>query len=291
VADRATVTITGIGDKDRNDLISVGRVTIRTSKDPVGAPIFYRDVPLMPTKSTTGVIQPLSTPAMPLVAWRLRDVGQPRSRLLLTGMPTCANCHSFSRDGKTLGIAVDGPENDKGTYAIAPIRPQMLIRPEDVITWNSFPDKPRGHHTIGFMAQISPDGRYAVVTLNEALYVANFEDYRFLQVFYPTRGILGYYDRVTGAMKALPGADVPRYVQTGAAWSPDGQYLVFSRAEAKDPYPAGRQRAEHAGDPNDVPIQYDLFRIPFSQGQGGRLTGRCQVLGRPMELGSAKPDC
>jgi tetratricopeptide (TPR) repeat protein len=266
----ATVTISGIGGPDRKDLVSRGSVTIRTSQDPVGAPIFYRDVPLMPAELKKGVIQPLSKNALPMVAWRLRDVGEPRSRLLLTGLHTCANCHSFSRDGKTLGMDVDGPSNDKGTYAIAPIRPQMSIRPEDVITWNSFSGQPRGHRTIGFMAQLSPDGRYAVVTLNEALYVANFKDYRFLQVFYPTRGILGFYDRESGAMQALPGADDPRYVQTGAVWSPDGKYLVFARAEAADPYPEGRKPAQYAGDPNELPMQYDLYRIPFSQGQGGR---------------------
>ena len=40
--------------------------------------------------------------AVPLIAWRLRSVGESQSRLLLDGLPTCANCHSFSADGKTL---------------------------------------------------------------------------------------------------------------------------------------------------------------------------------------------
>ena len=51
-------------------------------------------------------------------------------------------------------------------------------------------------------------------TVNEEVYVANFKDYRFLQVFYPTRGIIAWYDRTTKEIKALPGADDPRYVQT-----------------------------------------------------------------------------
>ena len=62
----------------------------------------------------------------------------------MEGLHTCANCHSFSRDGKTLGMDVDGPQNDKGMYAIVPVAPQMSIRNEDVITWNSFRGKPRG---------------------------------------------------------------------------------------------------------------------------------------------------
>ncbi|MBZ5626938.1 MAG: tetratricopeptide repeat protein [Acidobacteriia bacterium] len=266
----ATMTISGFPSGDLRPAVSLGRVTIETSPDPVGAPIFYRDVPLMPSELEKGVIKPLAENNVPLIAWRLRNLGEARSRLVLEGLHTCANCHSFSRDGKTLGMDVDGPENDKGTYAIVPVQPQMTIRNQDVITWNSFPQKPPGHHTIGFLSQISPDGQYAVTTLNESVYVSNFKDYRFLQVFYPTRGILAWYSRSSGRMEALPGADDPRYVHTDAVWSPDGKFLVFARAEAKDPYPAGRKLAEYANDPNEIPIQYDLYRIPFNAGKGGR---------------------
>ena len=98
------------------------------------------------------------------------------------------------------------------------------------------------------MSQVSPDGRYVVTTIrppgtngSQFYYVSNFKDYRFLQVFYPTRGILAWYDRETKKLQPLPGADDPRFVQTNAVWSPDGKYLVFARAVAKDPYrPTGR---------------------------------------------------
>jgi len=266
----ATVTISGLPANGAGQTISVGRVTIETSADPVGAPIFYRDVPLMPSELEKGVIKPLAQNAIPSIGWRLRNIAESRSRLVLEGLHTCANCHSFSLDGKTLGMDVDGPDNDKGTYAIVPVTPQVTIRNEDVMTWNSFREKPPGHQTIGFLSQISPDGRYAVTTLNESVYVSNFKDYRFLQVFYPTRGILAWYDRASDRIQALPGADDPRYVQTDSVWSPDGKYLVFARAEAKDPYPDGRTLAAYAGDPNELPMQYDLYRIPFNGGKGGR---------------------
>ena len=266
----ATVTITGFGNGNGQRAVSEGRVTIETSKDPVGAPIFYRDVPLMPSDLEKGVIKPLAPTAMHLIAWRLRNVGEPQSRLLLEGMHTCANCHSFSRDGKTLGMDLDGPGNDKGLYAIAPIKPEMSIDNEDVISWTSFRDaEPAGNMRIGFMSQVSPDGKNVVTTFKGAYYVNNFKDYRFLQVFYPTRGILAWYNRATNRRQALPGADDPRYVHTDAVWSPDGKYLVFARAEAKDPYPEGWKPAEHANDPDETPIQYDLYRIPFNGGQGG----------------------
>ena len=259
----ATVTISG-SDGAR------GQVRIATATDPVGAPIFYRDVPLMPTEVERGVIKPIIPSAVPLVGWRLRNVSEDSSRLVMEGLPTCANCHSFSKDGRTLAMDVDGPQNDKGMYAIAAISPRMSIRNQDVFTWNDFPDKPPGHRTIGFMAQLSPDGRYAVTTVNEDVFVANFKDYRFLQVFYPTRGILAWYDRSTSRMRALPGADNPHFVQTNGFWSPDGQYLVFARAGARDAYPKGRKTAEYAGDPMEPSIQYDLYRIPFNGGKGGR---------------------
>lgn len=275
VGDAAAVTIYGFRGSRPGEVLSSGRMTFTTSRDPVGAPVFYRDVPLMPSEGEKGVIKPLAPKAIPLVAWRLRDVSREQSRVVLKEMPTCANCHSFSRDGKTLGIDVDGPQGDKGAYAIVPVEAQTSIAPENVITWNSFPDKPAGHKTIGFMSRVSPDGQYAVTTVNEEIYVANFLDYKFLQVFYPTRGILAYYSRATDQMKALPGADDPDYVHCNPAWSPDGRYIVFARAKARDSYAEGQKLPERAGDPAELPIRYDLYRVPFRGGQGGR----CEPIG------------
>ena len=288
----AIVTISGLSDGNPERTVSHGRVTIQTSTDRVGAPIFYRDVPLMPSETEKGVIKPLARGAIPLINWRLRDIGQPESRLLLTGMRTCANCHSFSRDGKTLGMDLDGPRNDKGMYAIAAVKPVMSIGDNDVVKWTSFLGKQEGDLRIGFMSQVSPDGQHVITMINGAqagtlngnsfpvrrqrkpaisnFYVANFKNYGFLQVFYPTGGILAWYSRAESKMEPLPGADDPRYVHTGATWSPDGKYLVFARAESKQPYPEGQRMAEFANDPNETAIQYDLYRIPFNGGKGGQ---------------------
>ena len=265
----ATVTIVGFRKEQTKKALSRGRITISVSKDPVGAPIFYRDVPLMPSKGQRGVIKPLAKWALSLIVWRLRDVSRPESRVVMKDMPSCANCHTFSSDGKTLGMDVDGPSGDKGAYGLAAVRENMVIEAKDLITWNSFPDKPKGHKTIGFMSQISPDGQYVVTTVNEHVFVTNFTDYKFVQVFYPTRGILAYYSRRTGRIKALGGADDPAYVHCDPTWSPDGKYLVFARAKARDPYLAGGADPEYANDPKERPIQYDLYRIPFNGGRGG----------------------
>ena len=273
----ATLTITGFQDEHLDHPVSRGAVVIQTSKDPVAAPIFYRDVPLMPAELQKGVINPLAKGALPLLSWRLRNIAEPRSRLLLTGLHTCANCHSFSRDGKTLGMDLDGPANDKGLYALASIKPEMAIRNQDVISWSAFRDETVASTRVGFMSQVSPDGRYVLTMLRglekelaRTYYVVNFKDYNFLQVFYPTRGILAWYDRATGQRRPLPGADDPRYVQTDGVWSPDGKYVVFARAEAREPYGAGHKLPEHANDPEETQIQYDLYRIPFNDGKGSQ---------------------
>jgi tetratricopeptide (TPR) repeat protein len=254
--------------------VSQGRVAFTTSKDPVGAPIFYRDVPLMPDKGEKDVVQPLAPSALHLINWRIRDLAQPSSRIVLQEMHTCANCHSFSANGKTMGMDVDGPDNDHGLYALVPVQKQMSIRNQDVISWNS--DLRVGKSRVGFMSQVSPDGQYVLSTfagkdqsMPSAYYVTNFNDYHFLQVFYPTRGILAYYSKATGRRVPLPGADDPRYVQTDGVWSLDGKYIVFARAEAKDSHPQGQKPALAANDPNEVQIQYSLFRIPFNGGKGG----------------------
>lgn len=147
-----TVTITGYHDEQA---VSRGRVAFQTSQDPVGAPIFYRDVPLMPAELEKGMIKPLPPKMLPFVAWRVRDVHEPDSRLVMEGLHTCANCHSFSRDGKTLGMDLDGPQNDKGLYAIVPVGERMSIRNEDVISWKSFRDQTAMDKRIGFMSQVS----------------------------------------------------------------------------------------------------------------------------------------
>ncbi len=273
----AEVIVTGFSQNDPQHVLSSGQTSIETSKDPVGAPIFYRDVPLMPSENEKGIIKPLAPTAIPLIEWRLRSIGQPQSRVVLEGMHTCANCHSFSRDGKTMGMDMDGPQNDKGLYALVSVQPQMIIRSRDMVNWNPTQDRQFAFNRVGFMSQVSPDGRYVLTMLTGAdrapmnnYYVANFKDYRFLQVFYPTRGILNWYDRATKERHPLPGADDPNYVQTNGVWSPDGEYVVFARAEARDPYPADGKMATHANDPNEVQIQYDLYRVPFNDGRGGK---------------------
>ena len=278
----ARVTFTGFRSEDTGEPVSQGQVRIQTSTDPVGAPIFYRDVPLIPTppeQSERGVIKPLPDSVLPKIKWRLRYVSGTENKVVMEGLPTCANCHSIARDGKTLGIDVDGPQNDKGLYGLIPIHRVSSISNDYIIHWSAFSDK-LAQKRFGFMSQVSPDGKYVITSIDvpgghgtrvvDRLYNGFFTDYGFGQVFFPTRGVLAWYSKDTGKLKVLPGADDPNFVQTSAFWSPDGKYLVYSRGVAKDPYETGHPRALYANDPNETQMQYDLYKIPFNDGKGGK---------------------
>ena len=269
----AKVTISGLDSTGRS--VAKGRFSLTTSTDPVNGQIFYRDVPLMPSEGKKGIVQPLATSSLYLINWRIRDIAQPESHVVMHDLHTCANCHSFSTDGKTMGMDVDGPGNDKGLYAIVPVQKQMTIRNQDTVAWDT--DGGVGKSRVGFMSQVSPDGKYVLSTfagqdqtIPSSYFVTNFKDYGFLQVFYPTRGSLAWYSRATGRRLPLPGADDPRYVQTDGVWSPDGKYIVFARAEAKDPEPVDGKLPLHSNDPQEVQIQYSLYRVPFNNGLGGK---------------------
>jgi Flp pilus assembly protein TadD len=293
----ATISITGFADGASGRAVSVGKVTFSTSVDPVGAPVFYRDVPLLlPSPQEHGPIAPLAASAIPLIKWQIRNIGETQSRTVMGNLPTCANCHSFSRDGKTFGLDLDGPKNDKGLYALVPVEKSMTISNRNVIRWSSFQTNTGAGNSapavkrFGFMSQVSPDGRYLVTSIGppdntnthqdkepgftsgilDRLYSTNYPDIQFSQVFFPTRGVLAWYDKQEKKMRPLPGADDPQYVQTSAFWSPDGKYLIFSRALARDPYPPGVPKPLHANDPNETQIQYDLYKIPFNEGRGGK---------------------
>ena len=277
----ARVVISGYASQRSRGPVSHAEAIISTSKDPVGAPLFYRDVPLIPPNPETeqrGVIKPLPDSVLPKIRWDLRYINQTESKVLMTNLPTCGNCHSFSRDGKTLGIDVDGPANDKGLYALVPLKKTSTISNDYLVRWSAFSEE-HSQKRFGFMSQLSPDGKYVVNSIDvphahgtrvlDRLYNGFYENYGFGQVFYPTRGVLAWYSKETGKLQPLPGADDPNYVQTSAFWSPDGKYLIFSRAVARDPYPPGYKRSIYANDPNETQIQYDLYKIPFNDGKGG----------------------
>ena len=241
-------------------------VRFSTSTDPVGDAIFYREVPLP-------FIDAVQDPSR--IRWRFGTVdSEQRPPIVLEDLPVCGNCHSFSDDGRTLGLDVDYG-NDKGGYAILPISEQMVLDDEKIITWSDY-ERDDGEATFGLLSQVSPDGRYVISTVKDrAVFVATPE-IAFSQLFFPIKGILVVYDTETGTFTPLPGADDPAYVQSNPTWSPDGEWIVFARTKA---YTEGgvAEATSILLDEKDVPefvedgkpYKFDLYRVPFNGGRGG----------------------
>jgi tetratricopeptide (TPR) repeat protein len=194
---------------------------------------------------------------------------------VLEDLPVCGNCHSFSNDGSKLGLDVDYG-NDKGAYAVLPVTQQMVLDDKKIITWSDF-KKGDGETTFGLLSQVSPDGRYVISTVKDrAVFVAT-PDIWYSQLFFPIKGILAVYDTKQGTFKALPGADDPEYVQSNPTWSRDGKYIVFARtkaykkdvvANAKSVLLSEKDVPEFVNDKQ--PFKFDLYRIPFNEGRGGK---------------------
>ncbi len=98
-----TISVRGYASANPTQLQSGANMQMSVAVDPVNAPIFYRDVPLMPSETEKGFIKPLAESAIPIIAWRVRNVAEPASHVVMTDLHTCANCHSFSANGKDAG--------------------------------------------------------------------------------------------------------------------------------------------------------------------------------------------
>jgi len=263
---RAQVTVLGVRRARPEAVLSSAQVAIETSRDEVGAPIFYRDVNLP-------FFDAIRDPSH--ICWRFGTVDSTSMPpVVLEEVPVCANCHSFSADGSLLGMEVDYG-HDKGAYAITPVAEKIFLDNSKIISWGDF-RKEDGETTFGLLPQVSPDGRYVVSTVKDRSVFVPKDDLAFSQLFFPFKGILVVYDRTKKSFRALPGADDPQFVQTNPAWSPDGRFIVFARSKA--------HRAEHIKSPDKVLLtreecreflegertfKFDLYRIPFHDGGGG----------------------
>jgi tetratricopeptide (TPR) repeat protein len=263
----AEVTILGVRRRAQNRIVSAAGISISTSEDEVAAPIFYREVNLP-------FIEAVKDPSH--IRWRFGAISCRRQPpIVLEKLPVCGNCHSFSADGTVLGMDVDYA-NDKGSYAVGAVAEEMLLEQGNIITWSDY-QREDGELTFGLLSQVSPDGRYVVSTVKDRSVFVAKGDLWFSQLFFPIKGILVVYDRETRRFRALPGADDKRFVQSNPTWSPDGQYLVFARNKMHQlknpPEPDAVLLDEQACAEflaEGKPFRFDLYRIPFNGGKGGK---------------------
>jgi len=260
----AKATIVGWRKSTERKLCSYATVTFSTSADPVGAPLFYREVNLP-------FVEAVKDPSR--IRWRfgaISSVDPPP--IVLQDLPVCGNCHSFSADGRVLGMDVDYA-NDKGSYVITELAETTTLTSRDIITWSEF-EREQGHVTFGLLSQVSPDGRFAVSTVNDRSVFVPKDDLAFSQLFFPLRGILAVYDRQAQCFASLPGANDPAYVQSNPTWSPDGKHVVFARSEAyqlrhdRGAVLLTREECREFLDEGKE-FRFDLYRVPFNEGKGG----------------------
>ncbi|MBI4659691.1 MAG: tetratricopeptide repeat protein [Verrucomicrobia bacterium] len=264
---RAEVTLLGFDSTSPGRVLSRGTVTFSTSKDEVGAPLFYREVNL---PFEEAVKDPSN------IRWRFGSIDSPGPpRIVLEKLPVCGNCHSFSRDGRVFGMDVDYA-NSKGSYVITQSAPQMTLAPKDIITWDDY-RREDGELTFGLLSQVSPDGKRVVSTVKDKSVFVPQPELAFSQLFFPIKGILVVFDRETRTFAPLPGADDPAYVQSNPVWSPDGRDVVFARTKAYDmKNTTGQGKVLLTPDEckeflkDGKPFRFDLYRIPYQGGKGGK---------------------
>ncbi|MBN2140741.1 MAG: PD40 domain-containing protein, partial [Desulfovibrionaceae bacterium] len=264
---RAEVAVFGL-DRDLSRVFSVGVVDIEVSPDPVAAQVFFQRIPLpfAEAKKNPG-----------LSSWVLGDpASYSAPRVVMQGLKTCANCHAFSADGRVVGLDLDF-KGDKGGYGLAEVGPKVVLGPDEFISWNDFKPLP-GVPSMGLFAKISPDGRYVAATIRERPFMFVLDDPWYTQLFFPATGVLAVYDADQGRFFSLPGADFEDLVQTSPAWSPDGRYLAFARAEVREDLLGvmGQRRFVLAAPGTRIfelnqrhLIRFELFRVPFNNGAGG----------------------
>ncbi len=261
----ARVTIMGVNHAAPGKILSAAGIAIRTSKDEVGAPLFYREVNLP-------FVDAVKDPSR--IRWRFGAISsKAQPPIVLENLSVCGNCHSFSSDGRILGMDVDYA-SDKGSYAITRVEEEIILAKSKIITWNDY-EKEDNEPTFGLLSQVSPDGRYVVSTVKDRSVFVPTPGLEFSQLFFPLKGILAVYRRDTGTFHALPGADDKEFVQSNPTWSPDGKYIVFARNKAYVLRGIGDKVLLTARECDEFlergkTFLFDLYRVPFDDGKGGK---------------------
>ena len=260
----ALITILGLDKKSGDQIVSKNSLNFTTSKDPVGASVFFRQVPL-PFSNDFAKVQ-----------WRLGDIASSeKPKVVMKNIGICASCHVFSSDGRYLSMEMNYGQ-DGGAQFFKKVEKNMVLTRKDFFSWSDFPKRGVLPDTRGLFGKMSPSGRYAVASVNEISLALITNNPGFSQVFFPTYGILASYSIQEKRFTPLPGADDFDFVHANPNWSPDDKQIVFARAKTKNEVHDDITNVSPMFKDADIHelnarynIQFDLYTIPFNDGSGG----------------------
>ncbi|MCK5703853.1 MAG: PD40 domain-containing protein [Cyclobacteriaceae bacterium] len=248
---------------------SPASVSFRISRDSVGAPILYRQMPIPFL---------IAEKQLDSMNFMLINIGsKQKPHIAMKGFSVCGNCHSFTADGSEIGLDLDAGFRDKGGYFVSEVEDTIQFKLSNFRSWSKIEKR----RTFGLFSKLSPDGRYIVTTVKDRVLVKNFkfppvENVYYSQLFFPVNGHLAVYDRQTDILKELPGANLDEYVQSNATWTADGKNIIFSRADA---LPTDSSNYDVVVTDEELinqyverkkTLKYDLCIIPFNNGNGGK---------------------
>jgi hypothetical protein len=252
-----------------------GRLGFMTSKDPVGAPLFYRAVPPGPDFPTERQYTQ--------VKWRLAWLSSYAPPVtVMSGQARCFNCHVSSYDGSTIGFDFNLDMKDRASYLFfRNPGASVTITPEQAFSWNGAGPGAQESPLQATGSTLSPDGKI-IAANGRALTFLHMGRTDMIQYTFPISGVILYRSVDDPAIRALPGADDENFLHVPASWSPDGKYIYFFggpipgqfremvRAKLAGTYKEETRRLGWRELDALYPFRFNLYRIPFAGGRGGR---------------------
>jgi hypothetical protein len=264
------VVIEGLGGWTGREIISRNSVSLRFSEDSVNAKLMFmrKPLPFLEAKKN-----PEKTS---LVLGDIASYKPPEP--ILTDPPVCANCHTYSLDGRHMAIDMDYG-GDKGAFLYTQMMKEVVIENNHIYSWQAITPREPATYNMGLFARISPDGQFIAGTVNETSVFVMMDDLFFSQLFFPATGQIAIFDTRTENFSLLPGASLENKVQTSPSWSPDGTTILFSavstnpeliqKVVAKEVLKeSSKQKISDLN--KKYPVQFDIYALPFNHGKGGR---------------------